>query len=301
MNIKTFILLICTVMLTQNAFAKGTGTTMFQLLQMPTNAYDAALANTSSAGENSVIANPAIVPFLSRTIILTHSMYIQDTSYSVCDVNVPIDEFSGINFSFCYFDMGSMTRTTRDSSGYRELGTFNANDKLFTLSYGSEVFDSFLLGLSLKYIKQTIDDISYSGIAVSLSGLYFISDTIYLSLNIKDVGPKVKGYSLPSTVNLGISGELTETLLGIFEIDNYYNDDFVEFKFAIENYLYKDIFSIRVGYIVPSKQYLGTNNNFITNLTLGAGLKFKGFFVDYAWLPKEDLGNTHMFTIKVNF
>lgn len=301
MNIKTFILLICTVMLTQNAFAKGTGTTMFQLLQMPTNAYDAALANTSSAGENSVIANPAIVPFLSRTIILTHSMYIQDTSYSVCDVNIPIDEFSGINFSFCYFDMGSMTRTTRDSSGYKELGTFNANDKLFTLSYGSEVFDSFLLGLSLKYIKQTIDDISYSGIAVSLSGLYFISDAIYLSLNIKDVGPKVKGYSLPSTVNLGISGELTETLLGIFEIDNYYNDDFVEFKFAIENYLYKDIFSIRAGYILPSKQYRGTNNSFITNLTLGAGLKFKGFFVDYAWLPKEDLGNTHMFTIKVNF
>lgn len=288
-------------MLTQNAFAKGTGTTMFQLLQMPTNAYDAALANTSSAGENSVIANPAIVPFLSRTIILTHSMYIQDTSYSVCDVNIPIDEFSGINFSFCYFDMGSMTRTTRDSSGYKELGTFNANDKLFTLSYGSEVFDSFLLGLSLKYIRQTIDDISYSGIAVSLSGLYFMSDIIYLSLNMKDIGPKVKGYSLPSTVNLGISGELTETLLGIFEIDNYYNDDFVEFKFAIENYLYKDIFSIRAGYILPSKQYRGTNNSFITNLTLGAGLKFMGVFVDYAWLPKEDLGNTHMFSIKVNF
>ena len=298
---KIFTTLLCFLIFTQFTFAKGTGTTMFQLLQMPTNAYDAALANTSSAGENSVIANPAIVPFLSRTIILTHSMYIQDTSYSVCDVNVPIDEVSGINFSFCYFDMGSMTRTTRDSSGYKELGTFNANDKLFTLSYGTEVIDSFLLGISLKYLKQTIDDISYSGIAVSLSGLYFVSDIIYLSLNIKDIGPKVKGYSLPSTINLSISGELTETLLGIFEIDNYYNDDFVEFKFAIENYLYKDIFSIRAGYVLPTKQYQGTNNNFITNLTLGAGLKFMGVFVDYAWLPKEDLGSTHMFTIKVNF
>ena len=302
MNIRIFTLLICAVIIIfmQNAFANGSGTTMFQILQMPTNAYDAALANTSSAGENSVITNPAIVSFLPRTVILTHLMYIQDTSYSSLAINFPLNEISGINFSFCYFNMGDMTRTTKDSRGYRELGTFNANDKLLVLSYGTEICDFFHTGLSLKYITQAIDDVSYSGIAVSLSGLYFVSDTIYLSLNIKDIGPQVKGYSLPSTVNLGISGELTKTLLGIFEIDNYYNDDFMEFKIAIENN-FRDIVSIRVGYIVPSKQYLGTNNNFITNLTLGAGLKFKGFFVDYAWLPKEDLGSTHMFSIKVNF
>jgi hypothetical protein len=62
-----------------------------------------------------------------------------------------------------------------------------------------------------------------------------------------------------------------------------------------------DIFSLRAGYVFPTKQYGGTNNSFITNLTLGTGLRFKGFFVDYAWLPKKDLGNVHMFTIRVNF
>jgi len=300
MNKKIFAALAFLLISTQFVFAKGVGTTMFQILQMPTNAYDAALANTTSAGEMSAITNPAIIPFLSRTIILTHSIYLQDTSYSVGDLNIPINKTSGINFSFCYFDMGSMTRTIKDVSGYSESGSFNANDKVCALSYGTKIYDSFYGGLSLKYINQTIDNISYSGIAASLSTLCFISDSTFFSLGINNFGPDVKGYSLPSNLSLGISSELTNTLLGIVQIDDYYNDDFVECKFAIEK-SFGDIFHIRTGYILPTKQYGGTNNSFLTNFTLGAGLKIKGFFVDYAWLPKEDLGNVHMFTIRVNF
>jgi hypothetical protein len=300
MNKKFFVVLVCLLVFSSFIFAKGIGTTMFQILQMPTNAYDAALANTASAGEMSAIQNPALIPFLTRTIILTHAMYIQDTGYSVADVNLPITENSGINFSFCYFDMGSMTKTTKDSGGYRELGKFNANDKLCTLSYGTKISYCFYAGLSLKYIKQTIDDVSYCGFATSLSGLYFISDNVCFSLNIKDIGPQVKGYSLPSNVNLGVSSTLTKTFSTIVQADNYYNDDFIEFKFGMEKH-FIDIFSLRAGYVFPTKQYGGTNNSFITNLTLGTGLRFKGFFVDYAWLPKKDLGNVHMFTIRVNF
>lgn len=300
MNKRYFVVLACVLIFAQFALAKGIGTTMFQILQMPADAYDAALANTTSAGKMSAIINPAIIPFLPRTIILSHSIYIQDTSYSVGDVNFPLSKTSGINFSFCYFDMGSITRTTKEFDGYREHGNFKANDKLFTLSYGTEIADSLFAGLSLKYIKQTIDDVSYSGFMASLSGLFFVSDNISLSLNIRDVGPNVKGYSLPLDVNVGICGEITETLSGIIQIDEYYNDDIMEFKFAVEK-SFMDLFSIRAGYILPTEQYGGTNNSFFTNLTLGAGLTFKGFFVDYAWLPKEDLGNVHMFTIRVNF
>ena len=52
---------------------------------------------------------------------------------------------------------------------------------------------------------------------------------------------------------------------------------------------------------MPSKDYNGTNNAFFTNLTLGLGLDLSVFVIDYAWLPKGDLGNVHMFTVRVNF
>lgn len=297
---RIFVVLTFLLIFTQLVLARGIGTTMFQILQMPTSAYDAALANTTSAGEDSAITNPAIIPFLPRTIILSHSVYLQDTSYSVGDVNLPLSETSGINFSFCYFDMGSMTKTIKSSTQYSEIGSFNANDKVCSLSYGARIYNKFYSGVSIKYINQTIDDVSYSGFSATLTGVYFVRNETFITFGIKDFGPDVKGYSLPTSVSLGISSELTNTLLGIFQVDNYYNDDFVEFKFATEK-SFGDIFCVRAGYILPNKKYGGTNNNFITNLTLGAGLKFKGFFVDYAWLPKEDLGNVHMFTIRANF
>ena len=58
---------------------------------------------------------------------------------------------------------------------------------------------------------------------------------------------------------------------------------------------------MRFGYVVPNKDYNGTNNSFITNLTLGLGVDFTNLIVDYAWLPKGDLGNVHMFTVRINF
>ncbi|MBQ3835340.1 MAG: hypothetical protein II816_07500, partial [Elusimicrobia bacterium] len=73
-----------------------------------------------------------------------------------------------------------------------------------------------------------------------------------------------------------------------------------ELKLACEKH-YDDRFFLRAGYIVPLENHNGTNNSFITNLTLGLGLKYKGFFIDYAWLPKGDLGNVHMFSLRVDF
>ena len=299
MRLKTIIILFSVIIFAQVAFAKGIGTTMFQILQMPTSAYDASLANTSVSGKSSVITNSAFIPFLNRSIILTHAIYLEDMKYSIGDINIPLNERSGINFSFSYFDSGEMDRILESGSGYKSDGNFNASDKVFNLSYGMKFSSSVSMGVTLKYIEQKIDDISYSNFLAGLNGIYFFSSTTFITAGIDNFGTKVKDYDMPTKIYCGLTGNINETATGTIQIDDYYNEDVCEIKVALEKQIEK--LALRCGYVIPTKNYMGTNNAFVTNLTLGAGFDFKFFVIDYAWLPKGDLGNIHMFTVRINF
>lgn len=303
MKLKSYILTIFLILsVSAIGWAKGVGTTMFPILQLPTSAYDGALAYTTVAGEYSAIQNPAIIPFLKRSVILSHAVYLEDTRYSVGDVNLMLNEKSGVNFSFCYFDYGKIDRYIESGSGYEKKGSFNPDEKVLNISYGRSINRNLYAGASIKYISQSIDDVSYSGYAIGFSGLYFITDNMFLSSGINNLGPQVSGYDMPTNFYFGFSGEVDEEkgVLAVAQLDAYYNDEVYEFKVAIEKQ-YDDTFFLRAGYVVPLENHNGTNNSFITNLTLGAGLKYKGFFVDYAWLPKGDLGNVHMFSLRADF
>lgn len=299
MKSKIIITLLSVIIFTQFVFAKGVGTTMFQILQMPMTAYDAALANTYVSGEVSALSNPSLIPFLFRSLTLSHVVYLEDMRYSVGDINVPLGSRSGINFSFCYFDSGNMDRIEESGGSYQTDGTFNANDKVFNLSYGTRLGSAFSAGLSLKYVEQNIDDVSYSNFLFGLNGLYFVSNTVFLTVGLQNFGSDVEGYSMPTSLYCGLTATLNETTTWVIQVDDYYNEDLCEFKVALEKKV--DKLAMRFGYIVPSKDYNGTNNAFITNLTLGLGIDLTNFIVDYAWLPKGDLGNVHMFSVRVNF
>ena len=299
MRSKFVVLLSLLIMFAQIVCAKDIGTTMFQILQMPTNAYDAALANTTSSDAPSALSNPALIPFLSRSITLTHVMFLENMRYSVGNVNIPITDRSSINFGFCYFNSGEINKTIESGDSYITDGTFNSTDKILSVSYGKIIGDSFSVGAVIKFIEQKIDSTSYSNFLIGISGLYFISNNVFLVGGVDNFGAAVKGYSMPTNIYCALTGNINETSKAIIQLDNHYNDGLCELKLALEKNI--DNVSIRFGYIVPNKNYNGTNNSFASNLTLGLGINFKIVIIDYAWLPKGDLGNVHMFTVRINF
>ncbi len=294
---KVITILLFVLYLCGYSFCDGQGTTMFQTLQLPLTAYDASVANTFVSG----ISSPATVSFLQNSVVLSHAIYLVDTSYTVLGGNYNINEKSGINFSFLYFNYGSMDRYLDDGSGgYVRQGSFEANDKLFSISYARNFNDKTACGLSLKYLTQNIDDVSYSGFAIHLSGLYFINDNIFAIAGLNNIGPKIEDYNLPANFYLGLSWYLTHQLLVMGQLDNYYNDSVSELKLALE-YEPVKIFLCRFGYMVPIQKEVADENELITNLTLGVGLKFSFLDIDYAWLPKGDLGSIHMFSLTYKF
>lgn len=302
MRKKISLTLMCVTLLIQPLFAGGSGSTAFQVLQIPMTAYEASLANNYISDTSSCITNPSVIPFAPRSLILTHAAYLEDTNYSVAGFNLPLNDKSGLNISCVYFDLGSMTRTLDDGAGgYIEQGKFGANDKVVNISYGMKINESFSAGITAKYIKQTIDDVSYEGYAGHLSGMFFANESLYFGAGINNFGTQVAGYNLPTNLYFSCSGNINENTVLIAQLDEYFNDDIYELKIASEVNLEKFLF-FRVGYVVPLKKEIEDfTYEFVSNLTAGVGFRFDFLSLDYAWLPEGDLGNTHMFSLLVKF
>ncbi|MFA7073911.1 MAG: PorV/PorQ family protein [Endomicrobiaceae bacterium] len=303
MKKKISLILICIVFLIKPMFAGGgSGSTAFQVLQIPMTAYEASLGNNYISDTSSCISNPSMIPFAPRSLILTHAVYLEDTNYSVAGFNLPLNNKSGLNISCVYFDLGSMTRTIDNGAGgYTEQGKFGANDKVFNISYGMEITESFSAGITAKYIKQTIDDVSYEGYAGHLSGMFFANECLYFGAGINNFGTQVAGYNLPTNLYLSCYGNINENTVLTAQMNEYFNDDIYELTIASEVNLENFLF-FRIGYTVPLKKEIEDfTYEFVSNLTAGVGFRFDFLSLDYAWLPEGDLGNTHMFSLLVKF
>ncbi|MDD5021665.1 MAG: hypothetical protein PHR82_05955 [Endomicrobiaceae bacterium] len=277
-------------------FADGSGTTMFQVLNIPITARDGSLAGMNVISSQ----NPVLMITGSYDFYFTQAFYLVDTKYNSVCARLPLGKSSAFGISVVYFDYGNITKTYSDGSGgYTENGSFGASDKVVALSYGLFMTERLIGGISAKYVKQDIDDVSYTGYASDISILYLISKKVAVESGIANYGSKVDGYSMPSNFYLGMFGKVTKKTEIIAQISSYYNDDLYNLKMAAETGFEK--LMLRIGYNFPLKKqsFFDANDSIINNFTLGIGLNFDFFKLDYAWLPEGDLGNIHMFTLRI--
>lgn len=75
-------------------------------------------------------------------------------------------------------------------------GTFKANDLLFTIGYGTEVYDSVLFfGANLNFINSTYDDLTSFGLSTDLVLTYFDDANGFSSaLVLKNIGYQFKSF-----------------------------------------------------------------------------------------------------------
>jgi hypothetical protein len=277
-------------------FAEGTGTTMFQVLNIPVTARDGAFGGINVISSQ----NPVLMISGFYDFSFTQAFYLVETKYNSVCARLPLGKSSALGISVVYFDYGNIAKTYSDGSGgYTENGSFGASDKVISLSYGLFMTKRLIGGISVKYVKQDIDDVSYTGYASDASILYLFSKKVAVESGIANYGSKINGYSLPSNFYLGIFGKVTKKTELIAQIDSYYNDDLYNLKMAAETGFEK--LMLRIGYNLPLKKqsFFDLNDNIINNFSFGIGLNFDFFKFDYAWLPEGDLGNIHMFTVRI--
>jgi hypothetical protein len=338
---KTFFLVLLFFLLNLNIFSQNvskTGTTAASFLEIgvggAANGMGGAfvgLANDASALYWNV---GGIANLTQYEIILVHTDWIADTKYDYAGLVIPLGDFGNLGFSFTSLSMDDMkVRTVEQPEGTGE--NFSAGDIAVGVSYARHLTDRFSVGITAKYIKQTIWHMNSSAFAIDagtvfktdlLGGLtigavmsnfgtpmrlegrdsrYFIriDETKQGSNERIPVNIELDSWELPLYFQIGVSTQA-------FDYDDYKltistdalvpNNDYQSLNVGAE-FSFMDYFLIRGGY----------NSLFLKDaeggLSFGAGVNSKMLLstasvnFDYAYRDFGRLQNIHAFSIGIKF
>lgn len=248
------------------------------------------------------------------SIDFSHVNYIFDTGHYGGAISYNLGSIS-LGAMFMSADYGDIQVTEVAALGFNPDGTYNPGltgetisprANVFGLGFSQMLTNKFNYGISVKYASEDMI-VADASVVMWDMGIYYDTDfkSIKLAATMRNFGPQVKyydyDYPLPQTLNVGISANLigresillnsqTHELLLAFDLVQ--PRDF-EQQYAVGmEYMFMDMIALRTGYKI---------NYDSEGLTLGAGVKFRQFGIDYSYNNFGDyLEDVHRFSISIN-
>ncbi|MDO9390464.1 MAG: PorV/PorQ family protein [bacterium] len=189
---------------------------------------------------------------------------------------------------FNYGDMVGLDQYARNET------TFNGTDLGIAATYARRfVKQKMHLGASLKLASQSLEEESATSVMMDLGAIKkFNRFTLGAAVKNLGSGPKFVDESagLPITFSLGCSYYFYNLpLLPVFSLDVPL-DDMPSVGLGAEYNLPKYL-SLRAGLKTDRDQ------GFLSMLRFGLGVNVSGISVDYAMIPGDEIGSTHMITL----
>ncbi len=288
--------------------AAGPGTTSASFLKISVGARPAGMGEAFVAvadGADTTVYNPAgLARMESKEFSAMHLEYLQNIKYDSLSYAHPLS-FGTFGISLGYLYMNDLKRTLYyEDEIYSENGNFGACDRTLNLGFGRNFGESDSLGINLRMIRETLDDVSAEAYSADIGFLHRPpGSTISLGLAFQNLGTTMKfievSEKLPVIFKTGVAARLIgEKLIIAFELDKP-SDNYPELKIGSELKLF-DIFAARLGYRYrtwAADNELGP----LSGLTAGLGIKIYEYNIDYAFVPYGDLGGAHRFSIGGKF
>jgi len=277
----------------------------------------------SGRGMTGVHYNPASITFIDGSeFFYSKSNYLADISHNTLAYGTRLSPTDYFGLHLFYLHSGDMKVTTEakpDGTGE----TFNVTDLSLRLIYGRQLTDRLRIGGALKYIRENIFTAHMQSFVFDLgsnfeTGIYgFI-----LGMSVSNFGPDVqfhgegleivvsdttardgklakitKEFSIPLTFRLGIQkdvlgGDDESTSRLTVSADAINPIDYTVYGGIGLEYSWRDMAFIRGG----TKLFHDT-----AGLSLGGGLKWSMFAVDYAYVNYGILKETHQFGLSLEF
>jgi hypothetical protein len=227
------------------------------------------------------------------------------------------EEWGTYGFSATFLSYGTLVRVDEFNN---IMGTFNSFDMAMSFSYGKKMSNNMAAGLSAKWIYSRLSDQGAgreigsgngSSLGIDIGLLYKPTKRLALGATISNLGPDIsyidaaQSDPIPRNLAVGLSYKLIDNpynrLMLVGEINKMLtglSDGFsTELKEAIENvgfeYWYGSFIAFRAGYIYDRVGAVKTP-------TLGAGIRYKGFTFDFAYIPSSStvpLSNTVRYSL----
>ncbi|MDP3543403.1 MAG: PorV/PorQ family protein [Elusimicrobiota bacterium] len=302
--------------------ATSRGTSGAQFLKLGSGARAGAMADAFTAVADDASAayyNPAGLVRLARPQLSgAHSALFQGVSYQTLTFAVPFGRSEGrerieteghkhaFAVSIYYLGVGELERRTGDST--LPVGTFDAADSAYAASYAYAASDRLSLGVTGKYIHQSIDSYRGSAMAADLGVLYRVNPIISerpvtLGGSVRNMGNRI-GYvasetdPLPLTVVGGVAAALSKGFTVDLDLGKARDTDpYVALGLEGRRSLSEGIGgALRAGYTSSRRE-----NGTLSGVTAGGGLSFTKAAFDFAWMPFGALGDAFRFSLLVKF
>ncbi|MBD3334332.1 MAG: PorV/PorQ family protein [Candidatus Eisenbacteria bacterium] len=284
----------------------------------------AALADDASAA----YWNPAGLVFMDRSeLLFMHAEFLGTlANYDYASFAQPLDQGkrrSAIGVSVARFAVDDIQVTANGYDDLNDNGRYDEGeplrmDKFYRdsdteyavfLTYATAFRPTFRVGGNLKLIRQDLLGTKSFGMGVDLGFLYLASPSLTVGLRLADitttqiswdtghnetVNPTATlgfAYSRPVSALQGtvtLTADLATNFEGRKEVSQFGGDGFAgDFNGGVEYWFHKTL-ALRAG------AYAGT-------FTAGGGLRYRGLGVDYAFVPNDDLDDTHRVSGSINF
>lgn len=278
---------------------------------------------------NSIYWNPSGLSRIKdkNEFVAMRAEMFQSIQYNFFAFAHPMGEYGTIGVGLINLNITGIESRTADSDA--PDSTFSSNDSAYALAYAKKLTFGGLpsydeegglhVGLSGKAIRQTLAGEAANTFAADLGAMYQMSvRPLSIGLAIQNVGAKQKFKSesdpLPLTIQLGtgyrlgedwaISGLKTDHrktgLLLALDIHAPRDSDpsvrgGLEFTHGWSE---NTVSSVRAGYETGRQRQIEGRES---GVAAGAGVAYKFFAFDFAWVPYGNLGNTFRYSIKLRF
>ncbi|PIU83592.1 MAG: hypothetical protein COS68_03215, partial [Elusimicrobia bacterium CG06_land_8_20_14_3_00_38_11] len=295
--VAQFIGLLCLI---NQATTYAAGKTSSEFLLIPKNARASAMAGAvSSVADDStaIFYNPAGVGFLKeKNISLSHSEWLENINFENVSYSMPLQKKLSLGVGFEYLGIGDIQGQESMNSSISEFNSYDFSS-IVGLSY---LFNkNFSAGAAARYIEEKIDDEKTWAGSFDIGTIYRKKinshKTFSAGITVQNIALKKPQFiaqkeELPTKLVVGSSYKpLGDNLLLSTDIILIKNSKPAA-NFGCEVLIY-NILTIRSGYKLDPAYETSSR------LTLGLGIVFDSFSVDYAYLPFESLTDTNIFSI----
>ena len=277
----------------------------------------------SGRGMTGTHYNPASITFLEGSeFFYSKSNYLADISHNTLAYGTRLSPADYFGLHLFYLHSGDM-KVTNESNPDGTGETFDVTNLSLRLIYGRQLTDRLRIGGALKYIREDIFTAYMQSFVFDLgsnfrTGIYglilgmsvsnFGSDVQFhgegLEIVVADTTARdgklskiTKKFSVPLTFRMGVQkdiwgGDSENTSRLTVSVDGINPIDYTVYGGIGLEYSWRDMAFIRCG----TRLFHDT-----AGVSLGGGLKWNIFMVDYAYVNYGILKETHQFGISLEF
>ncbi len=324
---KNLILIVGLILVVLPIWAIGddAGTSGFNSLKIIYSARANAMAGAFTSRDDDIdviFFNPANLGGyeVKREVTSTYMNYFDGYNGGALAYQYQRSNKANVAFFGQFLASDDITRTIEGANGgYIESGTFSNSDLIAGATYSYYFNEQLNIGITSKFIQETIDDKSASALAFDLGILHRpVNEKIRVGAVIRNLGTQMTYFTdseysegLPLVYAGGISyktdlqsrnneAEFIPTMLIALDLSIAKGSDLV--GSIGSEFQVHDQFFLRAGYKTNSGDYKnGGDSEIFSGFSTGVGFVRNKLKIDYALNSYGDLGFINQVTLKYQF